>query len=278
LARCVRRARGPLASFRRREAAPICFLRSSAPLVCVCFGTELFTVAAYNLGMRAIWLLLAMTAAGCGGATAAPGRPSRHVLPWKPDGSMPSRDCSITPGSKDIAEARVLCSESDAGNCLRLIEDAHVAEEDALLARARLAAACASDPVCGCAAYGRALTAARWARRVGEAVEMLRLSCVHGAVSACDDIELMAELCERDDRENFCAALREGGRIPPRIAVPLVGSMELPPTLAGCFAVTSDGAPSSTPASEPWWRADTICEIEPDACPASKTQRQIRMP
>ena len=138
---------------------------------------------------------------------------------------------------------RMTCEKGFAWGCLTLAWQKEATADDRARIETRLAAACGRDPMCGCWMYGSGLSFDP--RTEARGVETLGEACARGALTACDELEVLVDICERDPaRGGFCGRLREAHRLRPPDPPPLQWSQApLPAALAGCFRVTAPGGP-----------------------------------
>lgn len=109
---------------------------------------------------------------------------------------------------------RLACRAGDPWGCNGLVDVAKPEATDLALAEEKLGPACKQDAICGCFLYGDALT--RDKKREVEGIAILDEVCVRGGLSACDMVDLIAEICARDGTaEGMCKDLREQGRVRP---------------------------------------------------------------
>ncbi|MDI1434818.1 hypothetical protein [Polyangium sorediatum] len=138
---------------------------------------------------------------------------------------------------------RMTCEKGFAWGCLTLAQQKEATTDDRARIEARLAEACGRDPRCGCWMYGSGLSFDP--RTEVRGVETLGEACARGAQTACDELEILVEICERDQtRGGFCGRLREAQRLrPPAPSPPQWSQAPLPAALAGCFRVRAPGGP-----------------------------------
>lgn len=156
----------------------------------------------------------------------------------------------------DVPTARAQCAGGVVKGCARLLALEEPSADTVALTNRVLGGACARDRAesdarpgdaalalartCSCGAWGTASTFDR-AREV-EGIALLDEACTRGLLDACDQADLVAELCTLE-RRPMCDDLLAQGRVrtpPPgddvfaRPAVP-------PAALLGCFVVVEPG-------------------------------------
>ncbi|MDI1478876.1 hypothetical protein [Polyangium sp. y55x31] len=183
------------------------------------------------------------------------------------DGGEPARGMELL---------RMTCEKGFAWGCLTLAWKKEATAGDRVMSEARLRTACERDAMCGCWMYGSGLTGDP--RTEVRGVETIGEACERGALTACDELEILREICERDQvRGGMCRRLQQGWRLrPPDPPPPQWSRAPLPAALTGCFRVTAPGGPREPtgflvgtlycftdgrtfmkPVGEPWdaWRA-----------------------
>ncbi len=173
----------------------------------------------------------------CGHAAAPP----PNAADWRPADDVTASTCDDTEplpdAHADVGELRVECAEHVPAACSALADRGALATADVALIRRELGPRCAKDPRCGCARLGRALLSSPEAGV--EAATLLDASCHRGALDACDDMLLQAELCGATPSlrgSPLCRRLAAQGRL-PKPEQPPPPPRTLPPTLARCFVV-----------------------------------------
>jgi hypothetical protein len=175
-------------------------------------------------------LVLACAHAGAPTTTAADWRPADDVRAVTCDDAEP-----LPEGPADAGTLRVRCAEHFVAACSGLADQGPLGEADLALVRRELEPGCRKDPRCGCARLGHALLAQR--ATALEAATLLDGSCHRGALDACDDMLLQAEVCAATPAASpLCKRLRAQGRLPEPERTP-PAPRTLPPTLARCFVV-----------------------------------------
>ncbi|MDI1446414.1 hypothetical protein [Polyangium sp. 6x1] len=206
-------------------------------------------------------LALGGLAAACGGGPrppAAKATADEKRLPFRPrpgveivECPLPSDDCASTDpkaceascGDGDMAACvslaqwhvkhpneggepargmellRRTCGKEFAWGCLTLASKKEATADDRAMIDARLGAACERDPVCGCWMYGSGLSFDP--RTEVRAVETIGEACGRGALTACDELEILLEICERaQTRGALCGRLRESQPLRPPVPLP----------------------------------------------------------
>ncbi len=144
--------------------------------------------------------------------------------------------------SKDPAIRTSACEAGDLYACHRLLAEDHPTEALTATALKTLESGC-KDVECACALYGSALTYDPRKRFDDRALAILDEACAEGALIACDEIVLIADLCsQRTQDRPMCEPLREAGIAhppdpPPK---PELVKAELPEYLLDCFVVMRD--------------------------------------
>jgi hypothetical protein len=142
--------------------------------------------------------------------------------------------------ARGLALLRITCEKGYGPGCVALAAQPEATPRDRAMITAALAPACDRGDPCGCALRGAALTFEPAGGARG--VELLGDSCARGVVDACDEIELLREICERDrSAESQCARIRADLR--PPWSPPRWPSAELPASLEGCFRLTAPVEP-----------------------------------
>jgi hypothetical protein len=146
--------------------------------------------------------------------------------------------------ARGLALLRLTCDKGYGPGCVALAAQLEATPHDRARITAALAPACDGGDPCGCVLRGAALTFEPGGGARG--VELLGDSCARGVLDACDEIELIREICERDhSRESQCARITAALR--PPWSPPRWPSTDLPAALEGCFRLA---APEEPPDSE----------------------------
>lgn len=138
---------------------------------------------------------------------------------------------------------RMTCEKGFAWGCLTLAWKKEATAGDRARIEAKLGAACERDPMCGCWMYGSGLTGDP--RTEVRGVETIGEACERGALTACDELEILLEICERNQaRGDMCRRLQQGRRLrPPDPLPPQWSRAPLPAAFAGCFRVSAPEGP-----------------------------------
>ncbi|MDI3289013.1 hypothetical protein [Polyangium sp. 15x6] len=138
---------------------------------------------------------------------------------------------------------RMTCEKGFAWGCLTLAWQKEATSGDRARIETRLRAACERDSMCGCWMYGSGLSSDP--RTAVRGVEMIGEACARGVLTACDELDILVDICDRDQaRGGFCERLRESQRLrPPDPPPPEWSRTPLPAALAGCFRVKAPGGP-----------------------------------
>jgi hypothetical protein len=170
--------------------------------------------------------------------------------------------------SRALELLRLACGQGHGDACVELVTNAGATARDRAAPAAALAPRCARGDLCACFSDGVARTLT--APQSDGGVEVLSDACQRGALSACDSLELLAQICERDsDRAGPCARLLAGRPAPgerPEPAIPRLPAAALPASLEGCFAVPP--APrGAAPCFRAWGAVEATGARQGSTCP-----------
>ena len=167
---------------------------------------------------------------------------------------------------------RLACGQGYGPGCVQLAANPRATAQDRALIAAALAPPCEREDACACWLYGEALSFDPQQEERG--VEVLGEGCGHGAVDACDTLELLSQICQRDTwRKGFCARIRAEKTLPPpHPEFPAHWPpVPLPAALQGCFRVaTAALAPDGTScvvmadktSQSPQWEGGDACPTD----------------